>query len=94
MSDTYGADSKATLLRKLADPYVKAICWASDRIGSEGIVAYVNNNSFVDEITFDGMRKHLAEDFDLIYVLDLGGNVKKTRSSLAQHTMSSGFRSE
>ncbi len=77
VSATYGADSAATLLRKLADPYVKAIRFATDRIGDQGIVCYVCNNSFVTEKTFDGMRKHLAHDFDLIYVLDLGGNVRK-----------------
>jgi predicted helicase len=77
VSSTYGDASRATLLRKLADPYVKAIRWATDRIGDAGIVAFVNNNSFVDEISFDGMRHHLARDFDLIYVLDLGGNVRK-----------------
>ncbi len=77
VSSTYGEASRATLLRKLADPYVKAIRWATDRIEDAGIVAFVNNNSFVDEISFDGMRHHLARDFDLIYVLDLGGNVRK-----------------
>jgi len=74
---TYGEASRATLLRKLADPYVKAIRWATDRIGDAGVVTFVNNNSYVDEISFDGMRHHLARDFDLIYVLDLGGNVRK-----------------
>jgi predicted helicase len=74
---TYGADSKATLLRKLSDPYVKAIRYAADRIGDAGVVCYVNNDSFVAEKTFDGMRKHLAQDFDMIYVLELGGNVRK-----------------
>jgi len=77
VSDTYGKASRATLVRKLNDPYVKAIRWASDRIGAQGIVAFVTNNSFVSEITFDGMRKHLAQDFDAIYILDLGGNVRK-----------------
>ena len=77
VSETYGKDSRAQLLRKLNDPYVKAIRWASDRIGEEGIVAFVTNNSFINEITFDGMRKHLAQDFDAVYVLDLGGNVRK-----------------
>jgi predicted helicase len=33
--------------------------------------------AFTDQIAFDGMRKHLARDFDEIYVLDLGGNVRK-----------------
>ena len=36
------------------------------------MVAFVTNNSFVDQIAFDGMRKHLAKDFDKIYILDLG----------------------
>ena len=75
--DTYSQDSKATTKNKLSDPYVKAIRWASDRIGDEGIVAFVTNNSFLDGVAFDGMRKHLADDFDAIYILDLGGNVRK-----------------
>ncbi|MGA2035294.1 MAG: type ISP restriction/modification enzyme, partial [Thermoguttaceae bacterium] len=74
---TYSADSKAKLVRKLSDPYVKAIRFASDRIGDAGIVCYVNNDSFVAEKSFDGMRKHLTQDFDLIYILELGGNVRK-----------------
>jgi predicted helicase len=77
VSTTYGEASKATLQRKLSDPYVKAIRFATDRIGETGIVCFVNNNSFVTEKTFDGMRKELANDFDDIYVLDLGGNVRK-----------------
>ena len=52
--DTYVKDSKATLRNKLSDPYVKAIRWASDRIGEEGVVAFVTNNSFLDAIAFDG----------------------------------------
>ncbi|HSH38719.1 MAG TPA: type ISP restriction/modification enzyme [Chthoniobacterales bacterium] len=75
--NTYGADSVATLQNSLADPYVKAFRWASDRLGREGIVAYVSNNGFVEGIAADGMRKHLARDFDTIYLLDLGGNVRK-----------------
>ncbi|MCC6124325.1 MAG: N-6 DNA methylase [Pirellulales bacterium] len=74
---TYSADSEATLVRKLSDPYVKAIRFASDRIGEAGVVCYVNNDSFIAEKSFDGMRKHLAQDFDIIYVLELGGNVRK-----------------
>jgi predicted helicase len=74
---TYGAASQATLVRKLSDPYIKAIRFAADRIGDAGVVCYVNNDSFIAEKTFDGMRKHLVQDFDLIYVLGLGGNVRK-----------------
>ena len=75
--ETYSQDSKATNKNALADPYVKAIRWASDRIGDGGIVAFVTNNGFLDGIAFDGMRKHLADEFDAIYILDLGGNMRK-----------------
>ena len=77
IAKTYATDSTATLRNKLYDPYVKAIRWASDRIGDNGVVAFVTNNGFLDGIAFDGMRKHLAEDYDLIYVLDLGGNARR-----------------
>ncbi|MCK5715883.1 MAG: DNA helicase, partial [Thiomargarita sp.] len=77
VKETYVKDSKATLLRKLFDPYVKAIRWASDRIGTEGIVALVTNNSFLDSLSFDGMRQHLEQDFSSVYVIDLGGNIRK-----------------
>src|SRR5882724_1329548 len=76
VSETYAKDSKASLLNKLSDPYVKGIRWASDRIGEEGIIALVTNNGFLNQIAFDGMRKWLEQDFDEIYILDLGGNVR------------------
>lgn len=65
------------MLNKLSDPYIKAIRWASDRIGEDGIVAFVTNNSFIDQIAFDGVRNNLAQDFDAVYTIDLGGNVRK-----------------
>ena len=77
IAETYVKDSKATLKNKLSDPYVKAIRWASDRIGEEGVVAFVTNSGFLDGIASDGMRKHLSEEFNAIYILDLGGNVRK-----------------
>ena len=77
IAETYAKDSKATLRNKLYDPYVKAIRWALDRIGEEGVVAFVTNNSFLDGVAFDGMRKHLAADCDAIYILDLGGNARR-----------------
>ena len=77
VKESYAKASTATNKNALADPYVKAIRWASDRIGEEGVVAFVTNNSFLDNVAFDGMRKHLANDFNVIYILDLSGNVRK-----------------
>ena len=76
LRETYSQDSKATNKNALSDPYVKAILWASKRIGKEGVVAFVTNNGFLDGIAFDGMRKHLAQDFTKIYHIDLKGNAR------------------
>ncbi len=76
--ETYTKDSKATNKNALNDAYVKFFRWASDRLaGQDGIVCFVTNNSFVEQIAFDGMRKHLLQDFTQIYHLDLHGNVRK-----------------
>ena len=75
--ETYAKDSSATLRNKLYDPYVKAIRWASDRIGKNGVIAFVTNDAFLDGVAFDGMRKNLVDDFDAVYVLDLGGNSRR-----------------
>ncbi len=79
VEETYSKDSTATLRNALADPYVKAFRMASDRVMSrgEGVVCYVTNNGILDGIAFDGMRKHLRQDFDRVSLIDLGGNVRK-----------------
>ena len=75
---TYAIDSNATLKTKLYDAYVKFFRWSVDRLGDrDGIICYVTNNSFVDQVAFDGMRQHLLADFNLIYHVDLHGNVRK-----------------
>jgi type I restriction-modification system DNA methylase subunit len=67
---TYVKDSAATLRMQLYDPYVRFFRWASDRLGNrDGVIAFVSNNSFVDQLTFDGMRQHLAREFPLLYHL-------------------------
>jgi predicted helicase len=78
VAETYAKDSKASSKTALSDPYVKFFRWATDRLqGRDGIVAFVSNNSFVDQHAFDGMRKHLLGDFTSIYHLDLHGNVRR-----------------
>lgn len=78
ISQTYVKDSKATLRRQLYDPYVRFFRWAVDRLqGRDGIVCYVTNNSFVDQLAFDGMRKHILQDFTRIAHVDLHGNIRQ-----------------
>ncbi len=65
------------------DDYVKFILYGQhyiDRTG-EGILAYINNHSFLDNPTFRGMRWSLLHSFDAIYILDLHGNSKKKETA-------------
>lgn len=77
VKETFGKASVATSVSKLNDPYVKFFRWAIDRLENrDGIVCFVTNNSFVDQIAFDGMRQHLAREFSRIYHVHLEGNVR------------------
>lgn len=78
LSKTYVSDSRATLRAQLYDAYIKFFRWASDRLkGNDGIVCFITNNNFVLDDAFNGMRKHLWQDFSRIYHLDLHGNVRQ-----------------
>jgi predicted helicase len=74
--NSYAKHSTATLQKNLYDSYIRAIRWASDRIGTSGVVGYVSNASFVDGNSMDGLRKCLAEEFSSIYVFHLRGNAR------------------
>ncbi len=52
--------------------YVRFFRWASDRMNDDGVLAFITNRSFIDSRTFDGFRKIVAEEFNEIYVMDLG----------------------
>ena len=71
---TYAARSANTNMRSLYDSYIRAIRWASDRIGNAGIVAFVTNAGWVDGNAADGMRACLAEEFTDLYIFHLRGN--------------------
>lgn len=73
---TYVARSKATLSKGLYDSYIRAIRWASDRIGDSGVIGFVTNGGFLDANTADGLRQCLAEEFSSIYVFHLRGNAR------------------
>lgn len=81
ISDTYAAQSKATLKRNLFDPYIRAIRWGSERIGECGIMAYVSGNAWTERSFADGMRKCLAEEYSNIYIFNLRGDIRKNMLS-------------
>ena len=71
---TYAQRSKATLKNSLYDSYIRAIRWASDRVGQSGVVGFVTNGGFLEANTADGLRKCLADEFSNVYVFHLRGN--------------------
>ncbi|KJJ98634.1 damage-inducible protein [Pseudomonas sp. 21] len=71
---TYAARSESTNLRNLYDSYIRAIRWASDRIGDAGVIGFVTNAGFVEANTADGLRKCLVDEFSSLYVFHLRGN--------------------
>lgn len=58
---TYVARSTATNKNSLYDSYIRAIRWATDRIGDSGVLAYVSNGGWIDGNTADGLRLSLAD---------------------------------
>ena len=67
--------------RSLYDSYIRAIRWASDRVGKVGIIGFISGNGFIDKLAMDGMRKCLAEEFCSIYILNLRGDIRKNMLS-------------
>jgi predicted helicase len=63
----------------LNDLYVKFIRLSSHLIekNGEGVLGFITNHGYLDNPTFRGMRWHLLNTFDRIWVLDLHGNAKK-----------------
>ena len=76
VAETYAARSSATNKNSLYDTYKMAIRWASDRIGDQGVVAFVTNGYWLYGNVDSGVRACLAEEFSAIYVLDLRGNAR------------------
>ncbi|MCA8834244.1 MAG: N-6 DNA methylase, partial [Proteobacteria bacterium] len=65
--------------QSLSDDYVKFIRLAQHMVekNGEGVVGMITAHGYLDNPTFRGMRWHLMNSFDAIYVLDLHGNSLK-----------------
>jgi predicted helicase len=74
--ETYATRSTATNKNAQYDSYIRAIRWASDRIGNTGVIGFVTNASFLEMGTFDGIRKCLHDEFSSLYLFHLRGNAR------------------
>lgn len=76
IADTYAKQSSSKLKNSLYNSYIRAFRWASDRIGEEGVVAFVTGGGWIDGNSMDGFRASLEREFSSIYVLNLRGNAR------------------
>jgi hypothetical protein len=74
ITSTYAARSTATNKNSLYDSYIRALRWASDRIGKQGVIGFVTNGYFIDSNVCDGLRICLADEYSTIYIFNLRGN--------------------
>ncbi|MBU5318391.1 DEAD/DEAH box helicase family protein [Lactobacillus johnsonii] len=74
IENTYVKNSKSNLSISAYDTYIKALRWASDRIGKQGIIGFVTNGSYLDSNSTDGLRASLYKEFNYLYIYNLRGN--------------------
>lgn len=87
-NDVYKTEPSGEKLREknskwLNDDYVKFMRYAENMVEKtgEGIVAMITAHGYIENPTFRGMRWHLMNTFDEIFVLDLHGNSNKKEKS-------------
>jgi predicted helicase len=80
IKETYIDKSEAQKTKQY-DMYKRFIRWASDRIDEKGVIAYITNRSFIDKRQDDGFRKCVSEEFDELYIIDLGGDIRDTNEN-------------
>ncbi len=79
--ETYAAQSKSMNTRNFYDSYIRAMRWASDRIGNAGVIGFVSGSGYIEKSTMNSLRKSLAKEFTSIYVLNLRGDLRKNMLS-------------
>ena len=73
--ETYAARSNARYVSDTYNSYIRAIRWASDRLGEDGgVVAFVTNGGFLDGNATAGVRRCLLEEFTDLRIFNARGN--------------------
>ena len=85
---TYVRHGTAQNQNSVYDMYTRFFRWATDRLGDEGIVAFIMGRKPIDKLAYDGFRKVVAEEFADIWLVDLGGDVRDNpKLSGAKHNV-------
>ena len=70
-------------IRALYDSYIRAIRWASDRIGESGIIGFVTNAGFLRSKAGAGMRACIIKEFNEVWCVDLRGD-QRTKGEISK----------
>lgn len=76
IKDTYIKEGTAQNQIVVYDMYTRFFRWASDRLGNNGLIAFVTNRSFIDSKTFNGFRKCIDREFNYVYIIDTQSDVR------------------
>ena len=76
LEETYVKFSNSNNNKSIYDSYIRAIRWASDRIGNNGVIGFVTNSGYLESNSADGLRKCLTEEFSSLYIFHLRGNAR------------------
>ena len=84
--DYYSVDGKPLGERNpkgLQDDYVKFIRFGQWRIEQtgRGVLAFITNHGYLDNVTFRGMRQSLLKTFTDIYIVNLHGDTRKSATT-------------
>ncbi len=85
--ETYVANicGNVQLARNLYDSYIRAFRWSSDRLGDEGVLAFITNSGFIDKLAMSGFRSSLLKEFSSVYCFNLRGALRgKTKFDSAR----------
>ncbi len=76
IGETYIHSSTARKTKQY-DMYKRFVRWASDRLTDDGIIGFITNRGYLDKFQDDGFRKVSLREFSDLYIVDLGGDVRK-----------------
>ena len=71
---TFAEGAEVNNVNSLYNSYLRAFRWASDRIGKQGIIAFITPNTWLVGKTLSGVRRSFEKEFSDIFVVNLRGN--------------------
>ena len=88
ITNTYAQETKKLnphigLINSLYDSYIRAIRWASDRIGESGIIGFVTNAGFIRSQAGAGIRACITKEFNEVWCFDLRGD-QRTKGEISK----------